>query len=107
MRNKIKLKNSIVAGVLLIAVSGLLAACSPGIASQNEVISPTSGQVQPDNADIAATEVVQADQADLPGDTENPAPPVPTARTGLESTDPGTVNLASGEIQLIEAFAFW
>lgn len=32
---------------------------------------------------------------------------VPTPRTGLESTDPATVNLATGEIQLIEAFAFW
>jgi len=30
-----------------------------------------------------------------------------TPRTGLESTDPATVSLASGEIQLIEVFAFW
>jgi hypothetical protein len=32
---------------------------------------------------------------------------IPTPRTGLESTDPASVNLASGEIQLVEAFAFW
>jgi len=32
---------------------------------------------------------------------------VPTPRTGLESTDPATVNLASGEIQFVEVFAFW
>lgn len=32
---------------------------------------------------------------------------LPTPRTGLESTDPATVSLASGEIQLIEVFAFW
>lgn len=31
----------------------------------------------------------------------------PTPRVGLQSTDPETVNLASGEYQLIEAFAFW
>ncbi len=32
---------------------------------------------------------------------------IPTPRSGLESTDPATVSLASGEIQLIEVFAFW
>ena len=32
---------------------------------------------------------------------------LPTPRTSLESTDPATVSLASGEIQLIEIFAFW
>lgn len=31
----------------------------------------------------------------------------PTARVGLQATDPETVNLASGEIQLVEFFAFW
>lgn len=32
---------------------------------------------------------------------------VPVLKTELEATDPSTVNLASGEIQLIEFFAFW
>jgi hypothetical protein len=32
---------------------------------------------------------------------------VPTPRAGLESTDPSVVNLASGEIQLVEFFAYW
>ena len=32
---------------------------------------------------------------------------VPAVRTGLESTNPATVKLASGDIQLIELFAFW
>ncbi len=31
----------------------------------------------------------------------------PTARVGLQGTDPGTVTLASGDIQLVEFFAFW
>jgi hypothetical protein len=31
----------------------------------------------------------------------------PTPRAGLEATDPETVNLASGDIQLVEVFAFW
>jgi hypothetical protein len=33
--------------------------------------------------------------------------PKPTPRQGLVSTDPQTVNLASGDIQLVELFAFW
>ena len=32
---------------------------------------------------------------------------VPTARAGLESTNPDQVKLSSGDIQLIELFAFW
>jgi len=32
---------------------------------------------------------------------------VPTVRAGLESTDPASVNLISGNIQLVEIFAFW
>jgi hypothetical protein len=32
---------------------------------------------------------------------------VPTVRAGLESTDPASLNLISGNIQLVEIFAFW
>lgn len=31
----------------------------------------------------------------------------PAARANLESTNPETVKLASGDIQLVELFAFW
>ena len=31
----------------------------------------------------------------------------PTARVGLQATDPETVRLGSGDIQLVEFFAFW
>ena len=33
--------------------------------------------------------------------------PAPVLKTELEATDPSTINLASGEIQLVEFFAFW
>ncbi len=33
--------------------------------------------------------------------------PPPVLKTGLEATNPSTVNLASGKIQLVELFAFW
>ena len=32
---------------------------------------------------------------------------IPTPRSGLEATDPSTVNLVSGNVQFVEAFAFW
>ncbi len=32
---------------------------------------------------------------------------VPTVRVGLSATSPGSVNLASGGLQLIEFFAYW
>ena len=107
MRYKKKLNNVMIAGILLIAVSGAVAACSPVVASQNEAVQPTSDEVRAANTDVPGTEVVQAGEVTPSGDTESPSASIPTARAGLEGTDPGTVNLASGEIQLIEAFAFW
>ncbi|MCI0521052.1 MAG: hypothetical protein L0Z70_12465 [Chloroflexi bacterium] len=40
---------------------------------------------------------------------EDTVPPevIATPRPGMEATDPATVNLASGEVQFIEFFAFW
>ncbi|MEE8356072.1 MAG: hypothetical protein V3R33_02080 [Anaerolineales bacterium] len=40
-------------------------------------------------------------------DTQEIAAAVTTVRAGLESTDPASVNLISGNIQLVEVFAFW
>ena len=31
----------------------------------------------------------------------------PAPKTGLVATDPNSVNLISGQVQLVEAFAFW
>lgn len=46
-----------------------------------------------------------------PDQNAYPAPqgaaPVPVVRTELEATDPGSVELASGDVQLVEFFAFW
>ena len=53
------------------------------------VVEDTSGQEE-------ATQVAEVE-------TTNP----PVTKTGLESTDPSTVTLASGSIQLVELFAFW
>ncbi|MCG3206862.1 MAG: hypothetical protein FOGNACKC_00461 [Anaerolineae bacterium] len=48
-----------------------------------------------------------------PTDTPVPEPPAampefrPSTRTALAATDPATVALASGKVQLVEFFAFW
>jgi len=52
------------------------------------------------------------DEIEVPKGEPNPgnAPTaliLPTMRDGLESTDPSSVNLTSGNIQLVELFAFW
>lgn len=39
--------------------------------------------------------------------TEEPLPVATSRGNDLAATDPGTVNLATGEPQLIEFFAFW
>lgn len=42
-----------------------------------------------------------------PSASPSPEETAPPPKTELEATDPSTVNLASGELQLIEFFAFW
>jgi hypothetical protein len=42
-----------------------------------------------------------------PESPEETQPSQPVVKTGLEATDPSTVQLASGKPQLVEFFAFW
>ena len=68
---------------------------SAQVLKATEIIMPTqTSPVQEEAAEATAAEVTEES-------------PVPTARVGLQATDPGLVNLASGEIQLVEFFAFW
>ena len=50
-------------------------------------------------------EIQEADEPTQEAVVEAELPPTP--RSGLESTDPATVNLAAGQLQLVEVFAFW
>jgi len=63
-----------------------------------------------DTAVPQENEMEQSSGNDQPTETSAPVVDnvvVPTVRTGLESTNPADVNLASGNLQLIELFAFW
>ena len=63
-------------------------------------------------AAIVSAYPAPVEAADAPAalPTEKPeeaAPAQPAPRTELVATDPATVSLASGKVQLVEFFAFW
>ncbi len=55
------------------------------------------------------SDVQEQTNAIVPGNEDQTIPEVvaPTPRPDMEATDPAMVVMASGEIQLIEFFAFW
>jgi hypothetical protein len=76
----------------------------------------------PDPTLLVSKEVEKATEINSPIDTEAvnqaategpiasntpTATILPTSKAELESTDPSSVNLASGGVQLVEIFAFW
>jgi hypothetical protein len=102
-----------------------LAACSPAPATPPAAGEATARQ-QPASAEATAVPTSRAPVASpLPAGTGAdvptglPAPAVteaavpaeaaacPAHGTELVATDPGTVQLASGKVQLVEFFAFW
>ncbi len=123
-----------VAGVLLMAMLAL-AACSGGTvptstqAPSAATVAPTAESqptqaMQPTETAVegqiaqptAATEPQPTDTAkpaqapeptQAPELTAEPTSAPFTPRTELEATDPATVQLASGNVQLVEFFAFW
>lgn len=85
---------------LFLLVMLFLAACS----SSAQVTPPaeTLGEAAP-VADPTTSQSVEEAQA---GDADIPAAQ-PTPRQDLLASDPSTVSLASGQLQLVEFFAFW
>ncbi len=71
---------------------------------------PTAGgAAQPTDLPAAMTataEMAATEAATLPAQTALPTE-TRAPRTALEATDPSTVSLAAGELQLVEFFAFW
>lgn len=94
-------KPRILPNLVLIAV--LLAACAPATS--------TVAPAQPSAAEATAT-LPPSDPSTqaIPGPTnENAASPLPVATSrgpDLHATDPATVSLASGGLQLVEFFRF-
>ena len=87
----------------------MLSACTPTASApaptSDSGVEPTAGPVQ-EEAPAAAPAATEAPAESEPAAVEPMG--VPTSRgSQLVATDPNTVNLASGEPQLIEFFAFW
>lgn len=105
----------VIFGVSLLAVMTLSACLGAQVSDVDTA--PQAAAVQPaeqqevDAADLP-TEVPQ--EAEMPESESEPEQaeavaesPPPVLKAGLEATDPGTVSLASGDVQLIELFAYW
>jgi len=92
--------------VLVLSMGLLLNACQMGGAAP-EVTTIEEENTNPESQDQEAA-LPQSTETQEPENTvtqEDDAQP--TARIGLQGTDPETVQLASGDIQLVEFFAFW
>lgn len=94
----------------VIVLSAVLAACSQVQGPVGTDLPPTANSSIPSQeADVKAatqTNTVEENESEPIQSTEMSADK-PTPRVGLVATDPSTVNLASGDIQLVEFFAFW
>ena len=86
-------------GILVFNLFTTPAETTPVVTAE-EVLS-TVEQVPP----INTKEIVQEPAEETKANTPAVVIP-PTPRTELEGTDPSTVNLASGQIQLVEVFSF-
>jgi hypothetical protein len=100
---------SLIAAAALVLLSG----CVPGAqVTQAPEVEPTATQLQvvePTEESTAPTEGASAPTLTvIPENTSTAEQEAkPTARVGLQATDPETVRLGSGDIQLVEFFAFW
>jgi hypothetical protein len=82
---------------------------------ENATVSETEGDTYPAPEEKAAADSYPAPEGSTQDETASaayPAPeeksPQPTPRgNDLVATDPSTVSLASGQLQLVEMFAFW
>ena len=101
---------AIVGGILVLMV-GLVVI--PGwINGDGEEAEPTSAAVAVSITEeaIQATEMDEMVDQEIESQETDPAQAEalrPTPRAALDATDPSTVSLGSGEIQLVEFFAYW
>ena len=94
--------------VILVAISGVVILNQRGSGSNELSTEPAKEEIVAIDTQVVTPEENIAENYEeatlvVAEETEEP----PATKTGLESTDPKTVNLASGSIQLVELFAFW
>jgi len=104
----------------------LLTACNPAKPQSGltDAISTVSKTISPMSVDRTESAVIEETPDPFPSASQQTTPlkvsPItvttrenisptlpPVVKAFLEATDPGTVNLVTGKVQLIEFFAFW
>ena len=106
MKEKNKIIGVFIVALLIFGITVVFVVS--GRSERTEQIIDQSAQVEEivlADTEIPATDIKEAAEPTEKAVVEEQAPPDPKA--GLESTDPSTVNLASGQLQLVEVFAFW
>ncbi len=102
----------LIVGVLLIfVIAAIFVVGNRGSAGKEETSGPVTEVSTVESLDTGssdASEVSTSEETPESAEsTQEVAAVIPTPRTELESTDPASVNLTSGSIQLVEVFAFW
>jgi len=106
MRGNNKILIVIIVAVLLVGIAGAFVVFPRSKGSEQVVTNPAIvEEAVVTDSEVLATEVQET--ADPTQSEVVDEQIIPTPRSGLESTNPATVNLTSGEIQLVEVFAFW
>jgi hypothetical protein len=88
--------------ILLALLSMVLTACVP---VQSEVAQPQNPVVESGEVDVLNTPILVSPETTVEGG-EQPLF-TPTIRQELFASDPANFNLANGEVQFVEFFAFW
>jgi hypothetical protein len=86
----------------------LASSCAPAVTSTTAITTDTSIPATAAPADSSTPEATASPQGPVPPSTQTvEVQAVATSRgPDLEATDPTTVNLASGQLQLVEFFRF-
>jgi hypothetical protein len=113
--------------LLPVVLALALAACAPNFPTAQPAAAPVDeGVTEPVESPTSAEPAASSTPADEPGGSVDPTDPpagptdtaIPVQNTeaaaetcpytpDLHATNPATVSLASGEVQLVEFFAFW
>jgi hypothetical protein len=103
------MKNRFFFGAVSLVAVLLVIACAPAAtATQEIIVLPTTATLAPAVDSAPATEAAQPVVIEATATTQSESvQAVPTSRGEmLEATDPSTVSLASGQLQLVEFFRF-
>ena len=111
MKDNRKILILIVGLLLIFLIAAIFIVGNRGSAVKEAISEPVTEVSTVESLDTGnsnATEIsVSEETPETAESTPEVAVVVPTPRTGLESTDPASVNLTSGSLQLVEVFAFW